>query len=159
MQFGRENVQTIKIINNTSASITNFFFCLYNNEKFAFTPDSFSLAPNEHKLVTITLKIKSARSVAKEFAYLKSTDINKRITLLINQFSSPEAKTRPEEGLEDMNTLSSREYRDIQTQAIEKIIREKEAYIALLEKERESSAKVPNFRTEESAEKSTAMRR
>lgn len=147
MQFGRENIQTIKIINNTSSAISNFFFCLYNTEKFAFTPDSFSLSPNEHKLVTIALKIKSARSVAKEFAYLKSTDINKRITLLINQFSSPEAKVRPEEGVEDLNTLSSREYRDIQTQAIEKIIKEKEAYIALLEKERESSTKVPNFRT------------
>jgi hypothetical protein len=44
VQFGRENVQTIKIINNTSANINNFFFCLYNTEKFTFTPDSFSLA-------------------------------------------------------------------------------------------------------------------
>ncbi len=65
VQFGRENIQTIKIINNTSSLISNFFFCLYNTEKFAFAPDSFSLAPNEHKLVTITLRIKSARSVAK----------------------------------------------------------------------------------------------
>jgi hypothetical protein len=73
VQFGRDNFQTIKIINNTSSPIANFFFCLFNTEKFSFSPDSFSLAPNEHKLVTITLKIKSARSVAKEFAYLKST--------------------------------------------------------------------------------------
>ena len=89
VQFGRDSLQTIKIINNTSSTISNFFFCLYNTEKFAFTPDSFSLAPNEHKLVTVSLKIKSVRSVAKEFAYLKSTEINKRITLLVNQFQSP----------------------------------------------------------------------
>ena len=44
VQFGRDNIQTIKIINNTSATITNFFFCLYNTEKFTFSPDSFSLA-------------------------------------------------------------------------------------------------------------------
>ena len=77
--------------------------------------------------------MKSSRSVAKEFAYLKANDINKRITLVVNQFQSPDIKAKSiEEGLEDMNTLSSREYRDVQTQAIEKIIREKEAYIALL---------------------------
>jgi hypothetical protein len=44
VQFGRENVQTIKIINNTAAPIANFFFCLYNTEKFTFSPESFSLA-------------------------------------------------------------------------------------------------------------------
>lgn len=65
VQFGRENTQTIKIINNTPSPISNFFFCLYNTEKFSFSPDSFSLSPNEHKLITISLKIKSARSVAK----------------------------------------------------------------------------------------------
>ncbi len=73
VQFGRDNIQTIKIINNTSAAIPNFFFCLYNTEKFTFSPDSFSLAPKEHRLVTITLRLKSVRSVAKEFAYLKSS--------------------------------------------------------------------------------------
>jgi hypothetical protein len=45
VQFGREAQQTIKIINNTASAIPNFFFCLYNTEKFTFTPDSFSLAP------------------------------------------------------------------------------------------------------------------
>ena len=51
--------------------------------------------------------------------------------------------------MEDINTLSSREYRDIQTQAIEKIIKEKEAYISLLEKD--GVNRNINFRTEESA--------
>jgi hypothetical protein len=133
VQFGRDQSQTLKIINNTNAPLSNFFFCLYNVEKFSFTPDSFSLAPQEHKLVTVILKTRSSRSVAKEFVYLKSTDINRRITLVINQFQSPEAKNRsPEEGMEDLNTLSSRDYRDVQNQAIEKLIREKEAYIAML---------------------------
>jgi hypothetical protein len=59
-----------------------------------------------------------------------------------------------EEGMEDINTLSSREYKDIQTQAIEKIIREKDAYIEMLEKDKQHSAnKNVSFRTEESAEK------
>ena len=43
--------------------------------------------------------------------------------------------------MEDINTLSSREYRDVQTMAIEKIIKEKEAYISMLEKEKEREAK------------------
>lgn len=111
-------MQTVKVVNNTAQPISNFFFCLYNVEKFSFSPDSFSLAPHEHKLITITLKVKSSRAVAKEFAYLKANDINRRLTLLINSFHSPDAKTRPPEGQEDLNTLSSREYRDIQTQAI-----------------------------------------
>jgi hypothetical protein len=55
--------------------------------------------------------------------------------------------------VEDANTLSSREYNEVQTDAIERIIREKEAYIELLEREREASHRLPNFRTEESAEK------
>lgn len=46
VQFARDNHQTIKIINNTNQTLTNFFFCLYNTEKFAFQPDSFSLAPS-----------------------------------------------------------------------------------------------------------------
>jgi hypothetical protein len=46
VQFGREGQQTIKVINNTSSPIPNVFFCLYNTEKFAFTPDAFSLAPH-----------------------------------------------------------------------------------------------------------------
>ena len=97
VQFGRESTQTIKVINHTANPIPNFFFCLYNSEKFTFAPDSFSLAPREHKLVNVTLKVKSTRNAAKEFAYLKSTEVNKRITLLINQFESPEAKARPSE--------------------------------------------------------------
>jgi hypothetical protein len=123
VQFGRDTSQTIKIINNTGAPIPNFFFCLYNTEKFAFAPDSFSLAPHEHRLVTITLRLKAARSAAKEFAYLKSSEINRRITLLVNSFSSPDPKPRLEEGVEDANTLSSREYNEVQTEAIERIIR------------------------------------
>lgn len=67
----------------------------------------------------MTLRLKSPKATVKEFAYLKSTEINKRITLLINQFHSPAPKAnRQEEGYEDLNTLSSREYRDVQTQAI-----------------------------------------
>jgi hypothetical protein len=33
---------------------------------------------------------------------------------LVNGFSSPEPKQRPEEGVEDANTLSSREYNEVQ---------------------------------------------
>ena len=63
--------------------------------------------------------------------------------------------------MEDINTLSSREYRDVQTMAIEKIIKEKEAYISMLEKEKEREAvnRSINFRTEESGEKSADRRR
>lgn len=63
--------------------------------------------------------------MAKEFAYLKSSEINRRITLLINSYMSPEAKSRVDEGIEDVNTFSSREYNEIQTEAIERIIKEK----------------------------------
>lgn len=69
--------------------------------------------------------MKAARSAAREFAYLKAADVNRRITLLVNGFASPEPKLRSEEGMEDANTLSSREYKEVQTEAIERIIREK----------------------------------
>ena len=92
-------------------------------EKFSFKPETFSLAPNEHKLIEVTLKIKSTKSIAKEFAYLKSTEINKRLTLLINNFQSPESRTKQtEEGYSDMNTLSSRDYRELHNRALNKII-------------------------------------
>jgi|LakMenE18May11ns_1017448.scaffolds.fasta_scaffold9662443_1 hypothetical protein len=65
VQFGRDNLQTIKIINNTPAPITDIFFCLYNTEKFSFSPDTFSLAGHEHILVKITLKLKTVKSVTK----------------------------------------------------------------------------------------------
>lgn len=54
--------------------------------------------------------------------------------------------------MDDANTLSSREYNEVQHEAIERIIREKEAYIEALERERDAQ-RHPNFRTEESAEK------
>ena len=47
----------------------------------------------------------------------------------------------------------------MQTHAIEKIIREKEAYIAMLEKERDSVNRNINFKTEESGEKAVHYRR
>lgn len=98
----------MKVVNNTGSHIANLFFCLYNTEKFTFSPDSFSLAPYEHKLVTVTLRLRAAKSSVREFAYLKAADINRRITLLVNGFTSPEPRLRPEEGMEDVNTLSSR---------------------------------------------------
>jgi hypothetical protein len=59
--------------------------------------------------------------------------------------------------MDDANTLSSREYNEVQHEAIERIIREKEAYIEALERERDAHHH-PNFRTEESAEKGSMRR-
>ena len=74
----------LKITNKTSEYLENFFFCLCNQEKFEFSPDSFSLAPNEQKLIQLKLKIKTIRAISKEFAYLKTSQTNNRITILIN---------------------------------------------------------------------------
>ena len=65
VQIGKEDSQLIKITNRTSEYLDNFFFCLYNTEKFEFSPDSFNLAPNEQKIITLTLKLRSVKAVSK----------------------------------------------------------------------------------------------
>lgn len=97
--MGRDSSQTLKVINNTNTPLPNLFFCLYNTEKISFTPDSFSLAPHEHKLITVTLRLKAVRSNAQEYAYLRSSEFNRKIIIIVNSFVSPDPKLRSEEGL------------------------------------------------------------
>jgi hypothetical protein len=79
------------------------------------------------------LKLTLSRNASKEFAYLKSENVNKRITLLANNFESPSGKfMSPGSGTEEIYTLSSRDYKDTQTSAYQKIISEKEAIIERL---------------------------
>ena len=109
-------------------------------------PESFTLEPREQKLITVTLKVPADRAYFKEFAYLKTKNINKRIIIHVNPpILSEEKQLRsPQSGVEDLNTLSSRDYRETQKTGFQRVIAEKEAYIQRLErklKEHEDSVR------------------
>lgn len=81
LQFGDDSKQLIKVTNKTSDTLDNCFFCMFNTSKYQFSPEAFTLNPHEQKLITVTLKLKPSTSYSKEFAYLKTLNINKRIII------------------------------------------------------------------------------
>ena len=100
LQFGEENRQLIKVTNKTQDTLENCFFCMFNTAKYQFAPESFSLEPQEQKLITVTLKLPITHSYSKEFAYLKTKNINKRIIIHNHPSNCSEEKLRsPESGI------------------------------------------------------------
>ena len=65
LQFGEETKQLIKVTNRTQDTLDNCFFCMFNTAKYQFSPESFSLEPQEQKLITVTLKLSLGQSYSK----------------------------------------------------------------------------------------------
>lgn len=80
--------------------------------------------------MTVTLLSKPSEYKQKEFAYIKSKNFSKRLTFVCGMAnSSPVADERmmrsPSSGVEDLYTLSSRDYRETQKAAYDRVIAEK----------------------------------
>lgn len=136
VQFGSQIKQLIKVSNRTFDTISNCFFCLFNTSKYEFAPESFKLEAGESKIITVTLLSKGNDFKHKQFAYIKSKNFSKRITLLSSSQNIEEEKIMrsPSSGMEDLHTLTSRDYRETQKAAYDRVIAEKEAYIKRLER-------------------------
>ena len=65
LQFGEETKELIKVTNRTQDTLDNCFFCMFNTAKYQFSPESFSLEPQEQKLITVTLKLPLEKSYSK----------------------------------------------------------------------------------------------